>query len=197
MKIENDSEGRFLFRTENLQEENSVKALRAEVIDILPRLQELWEKDLIVLSKLSDLSELKGKYVFPSKKFSIFDTGTPIAIRVKRAYGRSMDKRTLLATMRLLLGAPIEKVLAQEKEWRLEEYYQKLRDKSVERELKKARKNAIRNADMCLKRACDSVEEFFNQNPELLLQYSILQAVVRERIGTDTGKSLLPKTAIG
>jgi len=61
MKIENDSEGRFLFRTENLQEENSVKALRAEVIDILPRLQELWKKDLIVLSKLGDLSELKGE----------------------------------------------------------------------------------------------------------------------------------------
>ena len=159
-------------------------------------MQELWEKDLIVLSKLGDLSELKGEYVFPPKKFSIFDTGTPIAIRVKRAYGRHMDKRTLLANLRLLLGAPKGKVLAQEKEWRISEYYKKLKDKSVISAQKKARNRAVRDADMCLKRACDSVEEYFNQHPELLLQYSILQAVVRERISTDTRKSLPTNTAI-
>lgn len=194
MKIENDSEGRLLIQAENPQEENVMEALYAAAIAFLPRLQELWDKDLIVLSKLTDLSELTGTMVFP-EKHSIFDPGTPVAVRLKTAYGRPMDKRTLLAALRLLLCAPVEKVLAQEKEWRVKEYDQKVRDKSVDRERKKARKNAIHDADMCLKRARDLVGEFFNQHPELIPQYAIFQTVVRERIGTDAGKTLPPNTA--
>ena len=197
MKIENDSEGRVLIQAENPQEENDLEAFRAEAIASLPRLQELWEKDLIVLSNLADLSELTGKSVYFPEKPSIFNTGTPLAIRLKRSYGRPMDKRTLLAALRLILGAPMEKVLAQEKEWRISEHYKKLRDKSVISAQKKARNRAVRDADMCLKRACDSVAEFFIQQPELFPQHAILQIVVRERIGTDAGKALPPNTAIG
>ena len=174
-----------------------MEAFRTDVIDALPRLQELWERDLVVLSNLTDILQLKGQTISVSDEPSIFGVGTPVAIRLKRAYGRPMDQHTLLAALRLLLGAPFERVLAQEKEWRLRKYYQKLRDKTVKREQKKARNNAVRDADMCLKRACDSVTEFFNWNPELFLQYAILQTVVRERIGTDAGQSSPPDTAIG
>ena len=197
MKIENDSEGRFLIQAENLQEESEVEAFKAAANALLPRLQELWERDLVVLSEVTDILPLKGQTISVSDKPSIFDVGTPVMLRLKRDYGRPMDQRTLLAARRLLLCAPFGRVLAQEKEWRSKEYYQKLRDKSVECEIKKARNNAIRDSDMCLKRAYDSVTEFLNRQPELFLQYAILQTMVRERIGTDTGQSSPPNAAIG
>ena len=145
MKIEHDPKGIFLIQTENPQEEKVFEAFKDEVIAYLPRLREIWEKDLVVLSKFTDITTLKGATItFPEKPsiLDIYDKGTPLLIQLKKSYGRPMDQRTLLASMRLLLGAPYKRVLAHEKERRIKEYYSKLRDKSVISEQKKARHKA-------------------------------------------------------
>ena len=182
VKIENDSNGQFLIQPENPKEAGEIEAIKATALALLPKLQVLWESDLVVFSEVTDIFQLSGHTISIPEKPSIFDKGTPVAVRLPRACGRPMDPRTLLAALRLLLCAPPEKVIAQEKEWRIDEYTKKLRGKSVKRELDKARNRAIRDSDMCVKRARESLEKYFNQHPDMQIPHGILQSVVREHI---------------
>ncbi|MFC2070410.1 hypothetical protein ACFLTB_04480 [Chloroflexota bacterium] len=184
MKLKTDAKGNVLIQPENQAEEQQIEGFKKSVIQALPQLKKLWAKDLVLLSDLSDTGVLDGETVIFTRTFS-FGKGKPIAIRLKGVSGRPLNERTLNAALKLLTGAPFEMVLNQEKQWRTNEYLNKVRDKSVQREINKAHNSAIRDADMCLKRAEKSVSNYLKKNDGMLLLHAIMQTVIREQLGVN------------
>jgi len=157
----------------------------AEAKQIMPNLSELWYAELQVWNNLKPLCETMQQDVrlFPLKKFLKTGLGTPIIIDTRKSdkeAGRPLDLRTIQASLKLLLFAPYEVVLEQEKAWRIEIYMAALRDKNVTLAVRRERHRAIRDAHMCVTRAHKIVAEFLEYNPGLLVPYIILSNIARD-----------------
>ena len=180
MNINIDSSGLCTIEASNKDEVKEIKDLKAQAVALLPNLRKLWDEDIVVASELHEISQFDGGTLKFSHMISEYNGECPVFFRKKGGHGRPMSERTTLATFRFLLFAPFKLVLAREKEWRINEYVKNVRDKSVKRVMVDAKKRAVRDADMCVKRAHDSVEKWFIQREDRLIRYAILRAVVEE-----------------
>jgi hypothetical protein len=173
------SGGRYNVTTENETEQNELETLLAEARKKLPNLKRLWEADIISISNLSEISELlsnRGSYISNFRQLLIDGKGIPLAIKNKSNSGRPLDDRSIQACMKLLLGAPWEFVLNKEKKWRRETLGGP-RDPNVKGSVKRAQYKATREADMCLKRARELIERFYDNNPEYFALFIALSVV--------------------
>jgi len=96
--------------------------------------------------------------------------------------GHPDGHRLLQATMKLLLCAPRELLLTQEKEWLTSQYLDEAKGKLTQNELKNAKRRAVQNADMCILRAEEAVTQFLRKYPEIEELYLSLREIVEKEL---------------
>ena len=113
MKISRDG-----FEAENEEEQRKIEALQAQARTIAPRIKELWkeidEVKVVSGSELGDLLHDTDAIICGLKRLLAGQQGKLMAIRGNTHSGRPMEDRTVLVSLKLLLCAPMEMVLAQE-----------------------------------------------------------------------------------
>ena len=157
----------------------------AEACRLMPNLARVWRTELQMVSGLGSLIEMMpdGMCFISLGELVKTGSGTPIVLdarATKGKAGRPLDARIIQASLKLLLLAPYEIFLEQEKKWRREKYFLGVRDKCVKDAMRKAEYSAVRDANMCVARAQRLVYELFHRHPEMLIPYTILCGIAKD-----------------
>ena len=190
MKITESPNG-LLIQTEDEQENIQLTRWVSEGRQLVPKLLQLTETELpiMTLEGLLDIVRQGAQFFTPSQILRGEKGNTVLIdsrILKRKSAGRPSDMRTIQASLKLFLFSPEKTVLQQERTWRRNKYLAEVRDKSVLREVKKAKHNAARDANMCVSAAkklvVDSLAKMFIEHPEMALPYCLLGSIVTDQL---------------
>lgn len=169
---------------------------------IMPRLSLLAREEPLALGWLEFTSKQRDEGLWAIPLFSAFfesERAMSLALINRSQKNMSRDAqdgqkvrdiwRKALAGLRLLCFVPYDEVLEMEKDWRTHEYLSRVRDKNVARITQREKYRALRNANMCVTRAWDSVAEFFVRNPQFVAQWVLLHGLARLSENPETKKT--------
>ena len=175
---------------ENEHEIEQYEFFKQQARDVLPKLRKLMREEPLILadSEFWKKQQEEGLWVAPSLA-AIFEkeeghlaltTGRKLKATRRDVDGNQIQldsSRVALAGLKLLCFVPYEQVLEQEKAWRRENYLRELRDQCVTKDVKHAEYRAVRNANTCLERARQQVNEHLKKNPDYLVKWITLYDV--------------------
>jgi len=170
-----------------------LEQLKVCLRESLPRLQGLWGKDFASLKPDELIGLLDQDIYIGSIKALLRTELSPVIIdntQSMKKRGRPAGGRVHQAALKMLLLAPRKLLLEKEKTWRTQEYLADVRDRVAVNAVRKAKKKAVQDADMCIARANDLVDDFFLRHPELSKQFHVLQETAEEELKKyETSKS--------
>jgi len=171
---------------DELQDSWDLAKFEETAASIVPKLQILWSTEMPVAT-LDDLLDMLAMGVeFPPKTAGLLRKYVePLMIDGRQSLklpGRPEGNRLLQAELKLLLCAPRELLLTQEKEWLTNQYLDEAKGKLTQNELKNAKRRAVQNADMCILRAEESVTQFLRKYPELDELYLAVREIVKTEL---------------